>query len=155
MELAGAAGDLHSTGRVVLFANSVLFQPQPLFKQLPGTNYIWHSITVGLTPESDIRVVEERLNQAVDQIFTRYRSELEKQHAALERSVEIDVPNPVPERRLQFTGSSLQFRVRYPVQLKKASDADAELLRALSNAIAQEPKLMLAPDGSPKLEQSV
>lgn len=155
MELAGPAGDLHSTGRVVLFANSVLFQPQPLFKQLPGTNYVWHSILVGLAPDSDVRTVEERLKQGVEQVFTNYRPELEQQHAALERSIEIDVPNPTPECRIQYTGTALQFRVRYPVELKKAGDVDAELLRSLSDAIAQEPKLSLVPDGSPRLEPPV
>ncbi len=155
MELAGPAGDLHSTGRVVLFANSVLFQPQPLFKQLPGTNYVWHSITVGLAADSDVRAVEERLKEGVEQVFTNYRPELEQQHKALERSIEIDVPNPTPECRIQYTGTALQFRVRYPVELKRAGDVDAELLRSLSHVIAQEPKLTLVPDGSPRLEQSV
>jgi hypothetical protein len=41
------------------------------------------------------------------------------------------------------------------VELKKAGDVDAELLRSLSDAIAQEPKLSLVPDGSPRLEPPI
>src|SRR5581483_11500086 len=45
MELVGSGTELHSTGRVAVFANSVLFQTgTPLYKQLPGTEYAWHEL---------------------------------------------------------------------------------------------------------------
>jgi ABC-type glycerol-3-phosphate transport system permease component len=36
MELGGTPPDLHPTGRIVVFSNSVLFQPQAFYKQFPG-----------------------------------------------------------------------------------------------------------------------
>ena len=45
MELAGTGVDIYPTGRIVVFANSVLFQATtPLFKQIPGTEYAWHEV---------------------------------------------------------------------------------------------------------------
>ena len=43
-EYAESGVELFPTGRIVVFSNSVLFQPTtPLYKQLPGTHYTWHA----------------------------------------------------------------------------------------------------------------
>jgi hypothetical protein len=41
MELVGTGTELHPTGRIVVFSNSVIFQPSAMFKQLPGIDYVW------------------------------------------------------------------------------------------------------------------
>ena len=44
------------TGRVVAFSNSVVFQAgSGMFKQIPGTNFLWHEITLTLDPKSNYR----------------------------------------------------------------------------------------------------
>ena len=51
MELAG--GGESPTGRVVAFSNSIVFQPTSgLFKQIPGTSFLWHEVTLTLAPHS-------------------------------------------------------------------------------------------------------
>ena len=56
MELAGTGVDLYPTGRIVVFSNAVLFQAAtPLFKQLPGSEYTWHEVAVGVKPGRQIR----------------------------------------------------------------------------------------------------
>jgi small-conductance mechanosensitive channel len=52
-ELAGSGVDMQPTGRICVFPNSVLFQTNPLFKQLPGTEYAWREIALPLSRESD------------------------------------------------------------------------------------------------------
>ena len=55
VELSG--GEYIPTGRVVAFSNTVVFQPTSgLFKQIPGTNFLWHEITLRLSPESRLRL---------------------------------------------------------------------------------------------------
>ena len=54
MEMTGGAADLQPTGRVVGFSNSVLFQPSALFRQMPGADYVWHSVALTLTPDTDL-----------------------------------------------------------------------------------------------------
>lgn len=47
MELSSGGADAQPTGRVVAFSNSAVFQPTSgVFKQIPGTNFIWHEITL-------------------------------------------------------------------------------------------------------------
>src|SRR5262249_13775686 len=38
-ELGGPGDELHPTGRIVVYSNSVLFQPAALFKQIPDAEY--------------------------------------------------------------------------------------------------------------------
>ena len=55
MELSGQ-GLLGPTGRVVAFANSIVFQASGgIFKQIPGVNLAWHDITLTLPPNADAR----------------------------------------------------------------------------------------------------
>jgi hypothetical protein len=42
--------------------------------------------------------------------------------------------------------------VRYPAEIQQAVQMDNEILRALHDAIANEPKLSFAPSGTPKLQ---
>ena len=53
LELGGVKSDLHATGRVVVFSNSVLFAPTAFYKQMPGSDYIWHEVALTLAPDSD------------------------------------------------------------------------------------------------------
>ena len=69
MELVGSGTDLHPTGRLAVFANSVIFQPSALMKQAPGLDYTWHAITVTIENPSDYQQVRARLTQAVASVY--------------------------------------------------------------------------------------
>jgi small-conductance mechanosensitive channel len=151
MEHAGSGEDNHATGRVVVFSNSVLFQPQAIYKQLPGTNYLWHTCTVVLTPGSNPELAEASLTKAVESVYEQYRGSIEQQHAEFERSVDVEMTVPRPECRLRATDAGLEFRARYPVEFKGSGGSDTLVLKALNDAVAAEKDLTLAPDGAPKL----
>jgi small-conductance mechanosensitive channel len=152
MELAGIPPDLHPTGRVVVFSNSVIFQPSALYKQMPGVDYVWHTAALTLAPESDFKIAEKTLDAAVESVYGRYREQIERQYANLEQSIDVPLAEPKPESRLRFTDAGLQFTVRYPVELQHALEMDDQILRALHDAVAGEPKLNFAPAGAPKLQ---
>jgi hypothetical protein len=57
-ELADSGGKWHPTGRIVVYSNSVLFQPSALFKQMPETDYVWHTVRLVLAPETDFKLAE-------------------------------------------------------------------------------------------------
>src|SRR6185369_12206488 len=64
MELS-SQGPLGATGRVVAFANSVVFQTSGgLFKQISGVNFAWHETTLTLPPSADYGVLKEKLINA-------------------------------------------------------------------------------------------
>jgi small-conductance mechanosensitive channel len=152
MELAGVAADLQPTGRVVWFSNSVLFQPVALFRQMPGADYVWHTVTLTLAPDTDRQMAETRLMSAVESVYAEYRERLEQQHAAFQRTVDLPVSPPKPEGRLRFTGAGLEFVVRYPADMRRATVMDDQVLNALSRAISQEPQLTLASSGAPRVQ---
>ncbi len=150
MELGGA--DLHSTGRVVVMSNSVLFQPQALFKQIPGAEHSWHIATVTLAPTADVQAVEQRLQSTADSVYEHYRSAIEQQHAAVARMTGFETALPRPEVRVGFAQNGIEFAVRYPVQAERAAMVDQRMLKALSDAVAQEPKLPVVTGGEPSLK---
>jgi small-conductance mechanosensitive channel len=150
MELAGAGADLHPTGRVVGFSNSVIFQPAAMFRQMPGAEYVWHAVTLTLAPETDPKLAESRLMQAVDAAYEPDRESLERQHASFQRLVDVTVAPPKPVCRLRHTSDGLEFVVRYAAEIREPSVTDDRVVDAISNAIAHEPGLTLAPSGAPK-----
>jgi small-conductance mechanosensitive channel len=151
MELAGKGTDLHPTGRVVAFSNAVLFQPAALFKQMPGTDFVWRTAALVLAADCDPQGAEKKLMAAVDAVYEEYRERIEQQHALFERSVDMKVSPPRPQGRLRSTGAGLEFSVQYPAELRRAASTDERILRALHEAVADDPALALAPSGAPKL----
>ncbi len=53
-------------------------------------------------------------------IYAGYSKEIERQHADIERRVDILIATPRPEARLQFADGGLELLVRYPVEIRKA-----------------------------------
>ena len=120
MEMAGTGLDFYATGRLVVFSNSVLFQTgTPLFKQIPGTEYAWHEVVVMIAPSGNHKMPQDKLVAAVNEIYAGYRKEIERQHAGIDRRVDILIATPRPEARLQFADGGLEWLVRYPVEIRK------------------------------------
>ena len=144
MEVSGGTSP-RPTGRVVVFSNSVVFQAGAgLFKPIPGTSFLWHEITLTLSPEGNYRQIEQRLLDAVNRVFSDYRDRMEVQRRSMERSLRtIPVKSLAPESRLRLTASGLEVVIRYPVDLESASEIDDRVTRELLEAIARDPKLRL------------
>ena len=146
--------DLRSTGRVVVFSNSVIFQPSALYKQMPGLDYVWHTATLTLSSDSDAQLAETKLKSAVDAAYQQYGERIVRQHRTFEQSIDVDVSAPRPETRLRFTDAGIEFIVRYPAELKQAAATDDRVMKALYDAIEGEPKLKFAPSGRPKVQMA-
>jgi small-conductance mechanosensitive channel len=154
MELAGAGTDAQPTGRVVVFSNSVVFQPTAgMFKQIPGTSFVWHEITLTLAADSDYRSVEERLLGAVERVFAEYRDAMETQRRRIEKTLaSVSVRTLGPQSRLRLTQSGLEVVIRYPLELANAARIDDRITRELLDAIEREPKLKLVGTGTPNIQ---
>jgi small-conductance mechanosensitive channel len=156
MELAGTGLDFYPTGRIVVFSNSVLFQTgTPLFKQIPGTEYAWHEVVVTIAPDGNYKLVQEKLMAMVDEVYSKYRDEIERQHAAVERRVDIQVELPRPEARLQFAEGGLELMIRYPVEIRRAPDTDEEMTRRVLDLISKDETLKAAVSGIPKIRSPI
>jgi small-conductance mechanosensitive channel len=132
MEMGGAGADT-PTGRVVAFSNSIVFQPTSgLFKQIPGTSFSWHEITLTLPVDINFAEAREKLMKATESGLADYKDEIAKQHSALEDTFE-GAPGLglQPTVQLQFTSSGLEALVRYPVSLRHAAEIDERVTRAV------------------------
>jgi small-conductance mechanosensitive channel/flagellar motility protein MotE (MotC chaperone) len=131
------------TGRVVAFSNAVVFQPDSgFFKQIPGTNFVWHEVSLTLGRDSDYRQVEERMLQAVNRIFGDYQEKMESQRSSMERAVQgLSVEPLHPESRLNLTPTGTQVVVRYPVEVGDSAEIDDRIAREVLDATGREPKV--------------
>lgn len=150
MELAAAGNDLRPTGRIAVFSNSVLFQPSALFKQLPGTDYAWHTVSLTLAADVDLGAAETRLFDAVNGVYKKYSDSIQRQHDVFEQSVNIQVAAPTPERSVKYTDAGLVVSVRYPVEIHRAAAIDEDVMKTLLETVNREPKIHF--DGTPKIQ---
>ena len=150
MELAGA--QMRSTGRMVVLSNAVLFQPTAMFKQMPGGDFYWHTITMVFASTADVADAEKRLGEAANSVYSKYRPAIEQQHAALQRFIDFQTALPEPEVYARLNIKGLECIVRYPVEPAQAASTDQKMLQALREAQSKAPELQLV-DG-PLLDTS-
>jgi len=145
MELQTRGAESLPTGRIAAFSNSIVFQSNAgLFKQIPGTNFLWHQVKLTFAPESDYQQVETRLHQAVETAFRDYRDALDQQRRQMERSFSaISAVQLRPTVRLNFTTAGTEVVIDYPVVLRQAVEIDEKLMRELLTAVDHEPRLKL------------
>jgi hypothetical protein len=144
MEIGGG-GSARPTGRVVAVSNAVVFQANAgMFKQIPGTNFNWHEVTLALGPGSNHLQIEKRMLDAVNKVFEEYHDKMEMQRRSMERALYTVRAIPfAPESRLRLTPSGVEVVIRYPVDLGNAAEIDDHVTRELLEAIGRDPKLRL------------
>ena len=156
MELAGTGVDLYSTGRIAVFSNSVLFQATtPLFKQLPGTQYTWHEVVLPLAPGADFALFQKTVLGTVEAAYKNSGQALGRYQPELEHGVEISVTPPLPHQHLQFADAGLELVVRYPVDLRNASEVDDKITRVLLDIIKNDKQIQSGIAGTPKIRAAV
>lgn len=155
MELGVAGNDHVPTGRVAVFSNAIVFQPNGnFFKQAPGSNFTWKEISLTLSPDCDYRLAEKRLLDAVEDVFARYREAIQRQYREMEKHLNVDVEMPRPQSRLQLNQQGLQVTIRYPVETRNAIQTADAVARRLLDAISREPSLKLVGQVTPNIQRS-
>jgi hypothetical protein len=132
-----------------------MFQTAPFFKQLPGTAYAWHELAVTLANNTDLSLVEKKLMDAVNSVFSQYRHNIDRQHALVERILDTPIAAPAPVGKVQFSDTGLEFAVRYPVEIQHAAEIDDQVTRKLLEVIEGDPQLKGAVSASPKLRAAI
>ena len=133
----GSQGRLGPTGRVVAFANSIVFQVAGgLFKQIHGVDMSWHEIKLTLPDGADPVASKARLLDAVNDALADYRGEIERQAAEIQQATASkSADSAEPRVQLHFGPTAVEALVRYPVHLPQAAEIDErvskELIRAL------------------------
>jgi small-conductance mechanosensitive channel len=149
MELAGTGADAQPTGRMVAFSNSIAFQPNAgLFRQVPGTNFVWRETSLTFAADSDYTVVEQRLLTAIDAAFEDLEEDFAQLGHRMQKSLTSIVVGPLaPRLRFKLTPAGLEAVLRFPVEMSMAEEIDDRVARELVQAINTEPRLkVLAAD---------
>lgn len=152
LELSGNTADSEPTGRVVAFSNSVVFQAAAsLFKQIPGTNFIWREVVLQFATDSDYRALRDRVQKAIETAFSDYRDSLERQRRQMELTLtSISTTELKPSARIHFTTSATEVVVRYPVVMDKAVETDERIIGEIFAAVNRDPRLHLLNAEVPK-----
>jgi len=145
MEVSGGA--MAPTGRVVAFANSIIFQASGgLFKQIPGVDLAWHEVTFGLPTGADYGALKDEMVQAVTRAIDDYREDIVRQTREIQKAASShESGDPLPSVQLRFSAASVDAIVRYPVQLSQAAEIDERVSRELLNVISAHAKALPAP----------
>ena len=156
MELAGSGTELQQTGRVAVFSNAILFQAgTPLYKQMPGTEYAWHELSVKLQQAAQYSYAAEAILDTVKKVYDGYRIKIEQQHKNLEAWVDTGVESPEVDSRLQLVDGGLQLLVRYPVEMRDASSVDQQLTEALLHVMQSDQAVKEAVTSPPVIKPAV
>jgi small-conductance mechanosensitive channel len=137
MELS-PQGALGATGRVVAFANSIVFQASGgLFKQIPGVDFAWHETTVTLPAGCDYTLLKDKLMTAVSGVVKEFHEEIVRQTKQIEKTTASNsVGGALPQVRLHFSPTGADALVRYPVQLQHEAEIDERVSKELMKVIA-------------------
>jgi small-conductance mechanosensitive channel len=139
MELSGQ-GPFGPTGRVVAFANSIVFQASGgIFKQIPGVNLAWHEVSLTLPQSGDFSALKEKLMAAAGSVIKDYQEDLMRQTKEIQKNTSSSSAGDAqPQVQLKFSATSVEAVVRYPVQLQRAAEIDERVSRELLNVIRSE-----------------
>jgi small-conductance mechanosensitive channel len=127
------------TGRVVAFANSVVFQASGgIFKQIPGVSLAWREVALAIPDDGDYNAIKQRLLEAAQRVLENYRADLERQTHELRKTSSFSgAEDAQAQVQLRFSAGDVQAIVRYPVPLQRASEVEERMSRALRDAIRQ------------------
>jgi small-conductance mechanosensitive channel len=154
LELTGVGTDAQPTGRMVAFSNSIAFQTAAgLFKQVPGTNFLWRESNFTLAADSDYRVVEQRLLAAIDAVFRDFKANFEQLgHQMEEKLSSITVGPLTPRLRFRLTTAGLEVILRFPVERRLAEEMEDRLTREILKAVETEPKIRIVAADVPGIQ---
>ena len=153
MELTEDQGARQPTGRVVVFPNAVVFQPNGnFFKQAPGASFTWKELRLSLAPECDYRLAEKRLLEVVNEVFARYRDIVQRESREMETMLNVPLETPRPQSRVYLSESGLEIVIRYPAQIMAAAQTADEISRRLVDAIKRDPGLKLVARATPSIQ---
>jgi len=137
MELGGH-GLLGPTGRVVAFANSIVFQVSSgLFKQIHGVNLVWREITLSLPAGIDYAGTKKKLAVAVSNVLMEDREEILRQTKEIQRATSSGSGGDgQPRVQLSFSATGVDAHIRYPVHLRSAGEIEERVSQAVFGVVA-------------------
>jgi len=133
-------GPLGPTGRVVAFANLIVFQASGgLFKQIPGVNLSWRETTLTLPVVDDYASLKDRLLAAISDVVGEYSEEITRQAKEIARTTAShSVNDTAPQVQMHLANGRMEALIRYPVHLQHAAQIDERVAQAVLKVIGEK-----------------
>jgi len=80
----------------------------------------------------------------VEHIYGEYREVVERQHQAVQTSLNLHTAAPRPESRVRLVDSGLEITIRYPVEIRRAAEIDDRITREVIEQAAKDPTFAVA-----------
>ena len=143
MEMERSDAGFLPTGRVVGFANNILFQPTPFFRQTPGTNFVWNEIDISLAPNIDHDLAYKKLNEILQKIYAKHQGVIRTSEQALQKFAPFKLDVSVPQTHFKFTNMGIVFVIRYAVEREQAQALHLQMTTELIAAARKDPDLKI------------
>ena len=132
-------GPLGPTGRVVAFANLIVFQASGgLFRQLPDLDFSWHETTLTLPPVSDYGALKDRLLAAIGAVLNECGEGLLRQAGQTATTIAPATVGAVgPQVHMHLSNGRMDAQIRYPVPLARAAEIDERVAKAVLRILAE------------------
>jgi small-conductance mechanosensitive channel len=147
LEMKGEETDLHLSGRVVVFSNSVILQPTShFFKQAPATDFLWHEMKLTCDPDTDYWELERRLRSVLGHVYANHTHAIDdhRQQTTTARKL------PQPVVKVMVGRSGVIIVVRYPVYTYASNDFDEQVTRAVLSIIHRTRGVELSSSADPE-----
>lgn len=131
------------TGRVVGFANNILFQPMPFYRQTPGTDFVWNEIDISLAPTIDHDLAYKKLNDILKTIYAKHQAVIKTSEEALQKVSPFKLEIAAPQTYFRFTNMGIVFVVRYAVDRDLAQTLHFQMTSELIAAVKKDPDLKI------------
>jgi small-conductance mechanosensitive channel len=133
-----AQGPLGPTGRVVAFANLIVFQASGgLFKQIPGVDLSWHQTTLRLPEGADYIALKDRLTAAVAAVTAVYDADVLRQSRRIATETVTGAANDLtPKVQMRLADGHMEAVIGYPVHAPHTADIDERVAAALLGVLA-------------------
>ncbi len=150
LHLMEVSADYSPTGRVVAFANSVVFQAAGgIFKQIPGVDIAWREVVLTVPASSDYRAIKQQLLDTANNVLEKYRAELDRQTRELRKTSSASGSSEAHANvQLRFSSGSIEAIVRFAVPLQRVAEVEERMSRKLNDVIRQnasQPAAITAP----------
>jgi small-conductance mechanosensitive channel len=132
-------GPLEPTGRVVAFANLVVFQASSgIFKQISEANLSWHETTLPLPTVSDYAALKDKLLAAISAATSEYSEGILRQMKETEiTTAPVTLHDAAPQVQMHLSNGRMEALLRYPVLLEHALEIDERVAKAVLKVIAE------------------
>ena len=151
IELTDNSPEARPTGRAIVFPNSVIFLANPIYRQMPGADFVWREAAVSLVPGADASLVRDNLLSAVNAAHSEYSPLLEQNRPRREKLHGVRFETVKPYAQLRARGRGLEVVVGYPANLRQSVEIDQIVSRSVTKAFAGEPDLQGAIAGTPRI----